>query len=318
MAPGMMIVKRSLNQSHWNPESGYDDGSMDTEFPIRVVDSGRSAAFEISLKLDDFDFEYQCRGYDQGFKVILTPPGEALRMSRMSFRVPVSEDTLITIKPKMTITSHALRSYNPNLRQCVFLEERSLHFFRIYTQNNCNDECLANFTKIQCGCVKFSMPRDKNTPICGGAKIKCYKEAEKNLSTSRFARAFRDNCNCLQTCTTIEYQGDIDRVKFDMATMNKTDLPELSNQKARLAIFFHDQQVETIKRIEVYTYSDFLAVCGGLMGLFLGMSVLSLIELIYYGTLRWYWAARREREQNAIQQMENQKIVSVIPIERYN
>lgn len=85
-----------------------------------------------------------------------------------------------------------------------------------------------------------------------------------------------------------------------------------------MAIFFRDQHVETIKRAEVYTYSDFMAVIGGLLGLFLGMSVLSVIELFYYGTLRWYWAARREREQNAAQELENQKIISVIPINRYH
>lgn len=90
----------------------------------------------------------------------------------------------------------------------------------------------------------------------------------------------------------------------------------LSIKQARLAIFFRDQQVETIKRMEVYTYSDFLALCGGLLGLFLGMSVLSVIEFIYFGTLRWYWAARREREQNATQQIEHQKVVSVIPIDK--
>lgn len=94
--------------------------------------------------------------------------------------------------------------------------------------------------------------------------------------------------------------------------------PNDSNHQARLAIFFRDQQVETIKRTEVYTYSDFLAVCGGLLGLFLGMSVLSLIELIYYSSLRWYWAARREREQNALQQVEHQKVVSVIPVDQYD
>lgn len=39
-----------------------------------------------------------------------------------------------------------------------FSTERQLRFFRTYTQYNCEAECLANFTQIQCGCVKFSMP----------------------------------------------------------------------------------------------------------------------------------------------------------------
>lgn len=158
MAPGFMVIKNSADLLHWDLEGGYGDRDIGADFPIRVVDSGRSAALDIALMLNEQDFEYQCRGFDQGFRVILTPPGEALKISRNSFRVPVSEDTLITIKPKLTITSPGLRSYAPSQRQCVFMSERSLHFYKVYAQHNCEDECLANFTKIECGCVKFSMP----------------------------------------------------------------------------------------------------------------------------------------------------------------
>lgn len=38
---------------------------------------------------------------------------------------------------------------------------------------------------------------------------------------------------------------------------------------------------------------DFLAICGGLLGLCLGISLLSIIELVYYSTLRLYWTIRR-------------------------
>lgn len=68
MAPGFMSVKDNLNKSHWSLELGYGDGSLDTEYPIRVVDSGRSAALDISLWLNETDFEYQCRGFDQGYR----------------------------------------------------------------------------------------------------------------------------------------------------------------------------------------------------------------------------------------------------------
>lgn len=43
-------------------------------------------------------------------------------------------------------------------RQCFFDTERQLRFFKIYTQRNCELECLANFTVKTCGCAKFSMP----------------------------------------------------------------------------------------------------------------------------------------------------------------
>lgn len=72
----------------------------------------------------------------------------------------------------------------------------------------------------------FHSTGDHNTKICGGGSIKCYKAAEKKLSTSSYARAFRAKCNCLPTCTTIEYNAEIDRVKFDAAAMNKTETNE--------------------------------------------------------------------------------------------
>lgn len=74
--------------------------------------------------------------------------------------------------------------------------------------------------------MKFGFTGDKDTPICGSGSVKCYKAAERKISTQRYAREFRQKCNCLTTCTTVDYSADIDRVKFDMATVNKTELNE--------------------------------------------------------------------------------------------
>lgn len=67
---------------------------------------------------------------------------------------------------------------------------------------------------------------------------------------------------------------------------------------ARLSVFFETQKVETAKRMIVYTYGDYLAICGGLLGLFLGFSALSVFELFYYFTLRLFWRIYRLRTQN--------------------
>lgn len=57
-------------------------------------------------------------------------------------------------------------------------------------------------------------------------------------------------------------------------------------QPARLAIFFKESQFITSKRSELYGQTDFLANCGGLLGLFMGVSLLSIVELIYHLSLR--------------------------------
>lgn len=57
-------------------------------------------------------------------------------------------------------------------------------------------------------------------------------------------------------------------------------------QPARLSIFFKENQFITSKRSELYGQTDFLANCGGLLGLFMGVSLLSIVEIIYFCTLR--------------------------------
>jgi amiloride-sensitive sodium channel len=93
-------------------------------------------------------------------------------------------------------TSKDLRKFDPDKRGCYFEGERKLKFFKSYTKKQCEFECLANATLKACGCVKFSMPRNKITPICDLDKVPCYL---------RVINKSHKSCNCLQSCTYMEY-----------------------------------------------------------------------------------------------------------------
>lgn len=55
-----------------------------------------------------------------------------------------------------------------------------------------------------------------------------------------------------------------------------------SFQKSRVLIYFENSQFITSERYALYDFMDFLANCGGLFGLACGVSVLSIIEILYY------------------------------------
>ena len=107
--------------------------------------------------------------------------------------------------------------------------------FQNYSQSNCEMECYTNFTKKECGCVKFSMPSkqlyymklqfncfrllklsnifnpigDNTTEVCGSSKIKCWEEAFKTFwQNEKTVDSIPNNnqklCGCLPSCTTIE------------------------------------------------------------------------------------------------------------------
>lgn len=53
-----------------------------------------------------------------------------------------------------------------------------------------------------------------------------------------------------------------------------------------MKIWFKEQQFISINRMATNTISEFISSCGGLLGLFMGISLLSMIEFIYFFTLR--------------------------------
>lgn len=158
MAPEMKIVKDNPNVSNWISETGYKSEWCGNDYPIRVFNARQDAALGIETRLSVKDLEYLCRGSIQGFKVFLSAPGESFKMSRDFYRVPLSENANIFIKPRLITTSKDLRSYKPKQRQCFYNSERQLRFYRHYSQRSCEMECLANFTMMECDCAKFSMP----------------------------------------------------------------------------------------------------------------------------------------------------------------
>lgn len=74
-----------------------------------------------------------------------------------------------------------------------------------------------------------------------------------------------------------------------------------------------------LNRSETSTLPDFISSCGGLLGLFLGVSVLSLIELVYFFTLR-LGCKMRQRQQTQIvpQTWTEQNGISVINERKFN
>lgn len=58
---------------------------------------------------------------------------------------------------------------------------------------------------------------------------------------------------------------------------------------------FKEEDFIIVMRSETNTMSDFISSCGGLLGLFMGASVLSIVEVVYYFTLRLYFKLKRRQ-----------------------
>ncbi|BES87540.1 Amiloride-sensitive sodium channel [Nesidiocoris tenuis] len=284
--------------SSWSLEAGYDrDAPLQTTYPRRVISAGASTSFNLVVKYRVRDTDFHCRGPVQGFKILLHNPGEFPLVTERHLRIPLSQEIIAMVQPKVMTTSDGLRPYSPQIRQCFFPSERYLAHFRIYTQRNCEVECLTNFTLARCGCVNLYMPRNETTPLCGAGSKQCMVDAENELKLVEIEAArnadVNSKCNCLQACQSINFDAETSQADYDTIKTLLSygdNLTELAGHEgARVRIFFKDMQFSTSRRSELFGLVDFLANCGGLLGLFCGISILSFCEIVYYITLR-FWA----------------------------
>lgn len=91
-------------------------------------------------------------------QIIIHTPVEVPTTINGYIRIPSNQETVIMLKPNLLRTNNALRTYDPIGRQCYYETERYLRFFRVYTQRNCEMECITNYTVTKCGCSAFYLP----------------------------------------------------------------------------------------------------------------------------------------------------------------
>lgn len=114
--------------------------------------------------------------------------------------------------------------------------------------------------------------------------MKCVTNVESTLLDEE-SFSFK-SCDCLPSCNHIEYDYEVieKKVRDDESGLNVS---------SSVWIGFGDDEYMAFKRHESYGAVTLLSNIGGLLGLFLGISVLSIIETLYFFTLRlvndlWY------------------------------
>ncbi|XP_063703632.1 pickpocket protein 28-like [Culicoides brevitarsis] len=283
-----ILLKRGRNKAFlWNPETGYNRKTQ------LCFNSGQCLSNIRVFVHHPYDFPW-----DDG--------------NVLSYSDPFSSPSIV-IMPEMIKTPLELRlSIPPDERNCYFDGERNLKFFKIYSKSNCELECLTNITLGECKCVKYWMPRYPGTPICSITEYNCSSYWINFIFNGNTVATVLKNveesgvpykCNCFDRCNSVKYfarESKSEKQKSENvaygSSKTDTDIEMPSNFSAfvdaKQAFFiilkfnFEKSQFLSYKRIVPYNYSDFIANCGGLLGLFMGISLLSLVEIIYFCTFR--------------------------------
>ncbi|KAL1377438.1 hypothetical protein pipiens_004178 [Culex pipiens pipiens] len=275
----------------------YAQGTPFVTHPLRS--EGYATRYCFNLVNEKSDIEAHCTE-GKGFRMVLHSPDEYPIAFSKYVLLSLDRDIIVAVKPQILTTSKELANYASNRRKCLFSHERKLRFFRVYNQNNCELECFANLTLARCGCVKFSMPRSAGTRVCRTAEIRCVIGAHRHMLAINAANRLKSTvltsfCNCMSACSSIQYQSEITQSSYDyMESIDLRIRPLFGNHSnfttsirmSKVSIHFKEAEFLSMRRGELFGLTDFIANCGGVLGLCLGVSFVSLVELLYYCVAR--------------------------------
>lgn len=266
--------------SQWNLNDGYENEEEFEAYPHRALPSA-NYGLNIVMSLKNSDIDHMCRGPVQGFKVKVHSPDEFPVMSTGAFRVPLNEEIMVGLKAEVTKDETSFDG------ACHTSDTKSLKYFKEYSQINCQSECRADFVYKECGCVKFTMVRDDQTKICTQHDISCITEAVDKFSTiERFKAEFP--CDCRPSCNNLKYQTEVTSATFDFkqvfVAFNESIDEEFSKAiLSRLVVYFKDDHYTRRALYESNeSYLTVLSQLGGIAALFLGVSIISVLEIFYF------------------------------------
>jgi amiloride-sensitive sodium channel len=135
----------------------------------------------------------------------------------------------------------------------------------------------------------------------GGKKIKtcsvsdpiarnCIKNTTEFLG-QLIADGVLPNCTCHQPCTEIGYEVSYSAARWPSGTTkllecDVTDdlcMEKYRKNAAMIQVFYEELNYETLTETPAYTISSLLADLGGVTGLWIGASVVSLLEVVVLG-----------------------------------
>ncbi|KAG5896889.1 hypothetical protein JTB14_033527 [Gonioctena quinquepunctata] len=211
---------------------------------------------------------------------------------------------LISISPTITYSTDSIQSLPVEIRKCLFPKEKALIYFAKYTYHNCMVECRMNLTLKQCHCIPVYISQEAvhtKYKLCSLRDIPCLNENFDFISSSLpgFDHNFIDSsyeygtekseCDCLPDCEITEYLGEMSYgVLSRDFSMNQPSLYggiTIKNHSV-FRVFYNDLVGVKNRRDVKYEWHTLLAYYGGLLGLFLGFSFVSGVEIIYFFTIR--------------------------------
>lgn len=119
---------------------------------------GQDYPQEDDPSITQYDESNKFQPFD-GIHLIIHSPDEYPLNHGQSVHLVSWAGNWLTFYPEMFLIDDEIKTWSLKKRNCYLEGEKKLTFFKIYTKNNCEHECLSFLMSKSCGCVPFYLIR---------------------------------------------------------------------------------------------------------------------------------------------------------------
>ncbi|XP_065356448.1 pickpocket protein 19-like [Calliphora vicina] len=325
----IFLKSRGQNGICWHfntlsTEEGRRKQLFDNKYPWRTGSAGPRSALTVRVLLNE-EKHYR-QDNEKGITVGVMEPEV---FHRDPYWVPANTETVVEVEPVVYFYDNDTRSLSSAQRQCFFKDEQNSNDFKTlygftYMIENCQTQCHQEYLLKYCNCtLDLLFPTDEYA-ACKVKDLLCLAE---NNDYFRFTHQFGEEeyvrsdyhgmiCKCFRNCYSLNYVTDV-RPSFLPAYLrdNKTYID--------LDVHFRFETMMVYRTSLVFSWVDLMVAFGGIAGLFLGCSLISVMELLYFVLVELPVFLFRElktknKPMNANNQLNNERQLSEIPYKSRN
>ena len=277
---------------------------------------GRNIKFPKKLGKNNGMYMYLQAPKLETFKVVIHDPTFVPNLQESGFDIEPGRLSTITVTPQQVITSQDLDSNSESERDCRFHYEGSLKLFKEYHQDGCVFECLLERSFEATNCTPWNYPyfrRDQQ--VCS---YRSWWIFEATMADPTLVEQCQEQCpmECTKTLYTAVVTsqplsidnmcyGQEGQPYFPMGNFTEETIPRgilrtfekmvLGKDVSRyglcraalkrialVRINLASKVVTRITRNKRVTITGHIANIGGTLGLFTGISIMSMFELLFW------------------------------------
>ncbi|XP_029735277.2 sodium channel protein Nach-like [Aedes albopictus] len=284
---------------------------------IRLSGAGKHVGLSVMVDIAPDRYMAPTKSY-YGAEIFVHSPNDFPADSDFEDTLQPGWDVDFCVTPIPIESSPSLERVPLSQRKCFMPNEGILQSNNTFSLNLCMSECRLRTIIKLCSCVPFyyvdfNITEMKGVETCTLRNVNCLRhfrkyfyslKPPKEMSTDNFSFDLGMDCNCKPSCTFLNYNvQSISSKRMGGPFTSSYFGGRNVSTYATLHVHFKDLYCVKYRREAFMTWDSLLASFGGIFGLCMGGSVLSIVELFYYFVVKPFAFYRaKQRDASASEQ----------------